>query len=81
MSDYNKASPKATAIFANRNVGNSLDMMKILQYEGAKLWDIIDSFPTPDRPEAMRLAAVAKTHLETAIMFAVKALSRQAPDA
>lgn len=81
MADYDKASPLASAIFATRALGPSQDIAKIIQYQAAKLWDVIHSFPTPDRPEAVRLAAKAKEHLELAGMYAVKAVSRQAPDA
>lgn len=75
--EFDKASAQATLVFESRNVGNSLDLVKSIQYQSAKLWDVYNSID--GEPEAKRLVATAKTHLEIAAMLATKAVSRMHP--
>lgn len=79
MAEFEKASPAATEIFASRSMGPAADMAKNVNYHAAKMWDQIHGIASPENKEATRLVDLSKQHLELAAMYAVKAVSRAAP--
>lgn len=55
---------------------NQVQQTNELKTAAMVLWDKIDAISISSG-ETVRLVAIAKTHLETAVAFAVKAISRQ----
>lgn len=81
MADFDKASPAAERIFNSRQINGSADLIKTIAKKAAHLWDSINSIDIPpDNTEAPRLVALAKTDLESAVMWATKAISRIQPE-
>lgn len=70
------ASEKAKKVFESRGI-HHLEKIDVIKEKAAELWDAIDAIEVPPgNQEAGRLVATAKTQLETAVMFGVKAVSR-----
>ena len=69
-------SEKAQRVFESRGLNGSLDKIDIIKILAEDLWDEFDSLSDKSSPEAARLVALAKTDLEGAVMWAVKAVSR-----
>jgi len=68
---------KAQAFFGQRDIDDAQQsQVTELKAAAESLYDQIDTLPA-ETGEAKRLKALAITHLETAVMFAVKAVSRQ----
>lgn len=70
-------SQKASKVFESRGIDGKESLVQRIKDEAASLYDAIDciSIP-PGNTEAGRLVALAKTDLESAVMWAVKAISR-----
>ena len=69
--------PKAIATFESRGLNGQEKQVEGIKDLAARLFTAIDDIPVPPgNNEAGRLVAKAKTDLETSVMFAVKALSR-----
>lgn len=57
---------------------NGAEHVEYIKKNAAVLWSYIDNIPVPPgNTEAGRLVSLAKTELESSVMWAVKALSRQ----
>lgn len=67
---------KAIKVFEPRGIAGQETTMISIYGDAAQLYATIGSIPAKPGSDAARLVAVAKTHLETSAMFAVKALSR-----
>lgn len=63
------------AVFEQRGLKDQEPIAAIIKEQAAALWDTLDTITT-GTPEGARLLSIAKTNLETSVMFAVKALSR-----
>lgn len=71
------SSTRATKVFESRGLNGQEQQVAALKSKAEELWDEIDSISVPPgNSEAGRLVALAKTELESTVMWAVKALSR-----
>lgn len=70
---------KGVKVFESRGFkDNGAEHVEFIKKNAAALWSYIDNIPVPPgNTEAGRLVALAKTDLESSVMWAVKALSRQ----
>lgn len=67
----------ADKVFESRGLNGQEEQMARIKAKAAELWDELNSISVPpDNREAGRLVSIAKTDLETSVMYAVKALSR-----
>lgn len=65
--------------FASKPINEDL-LSKVIEIKvaAAKLWELIDNIPVaPENRIAGRHVSIAKTELESSVMWAVKAYSRQ----
>lgn len=72
-------SERALKVFETRKpvFTESGDVINAIKHNAANLWDVIDNISIPPgNTEAGRLVSIAKTELETSVMYAVKAVSR-----
>jgi len=70
-------SDRAYKTFESRGLYGQESKVELIKTHAAQLWDAFDNISVPpDNSEAGRLVATAKTQLESAVMFAVKAVSR-----
>lgn len=69
---------RAKKTFETRGFGGNETLVEGIKSDAAILLARFNRIPTPGA-EAGRLAALAKTHLEEAVMWAVKAITRAEP--
>jgi len=70
-------STRATKVFESRGLNGQEEKVQDLKNKAAELWQLIDNISVPPgNSEAGRLVALAKTELESTVMWAVKAFSR-----
>ena len=70
-------SKRALDTFATRGLNGQEEVVTRIKDRAAALWDEIDGIAiAPGNSDAGRLVALAKTELECAVMWAVKAVSR-----
>lgn len=68
---------RAVKVFESRGLNGHEKLVDEIKAQAAVLFDKIDSIPVPPgNSEAGRLVALAKTELESTVMWAVKAVSR-----
>lgn len=72
------ASEKAKKVFESRGLHGQEQKIETIKEKAAELWDAFDAIEIPPGSEAGRLVALAKTELETSVMYGVKAVSRYA---
>lgn len=71
------ASVSSQQVFASQGLGDQQDVVALIRDRAAHLLDAINAIGLPDGySDAGRLAALARTDLESAVMWAVKAVSR-----
>lgn len=72
-------SARHAKVFESRGISDAgLTLVANIKDRAAQLLEEIDMIPIPpENREAGRLVALAKTDLESCVMWAVKALSRQ----
>lgn len=72
---------RAKAVFDQRSMNSGqVEMVERIKNNAAHLWVTLDEITAdPGNTETMRLVSIAKTDLETCVMSAVKAVSRQTP--
>ena len=72
-----QVSERATKTFESRGLNGRDNHVHAIKSAAAELWQWIDNIPVPPgNTEAGRLVALAKTDLESSVMWAVKAISR-----
>ncbi len=71
-------SKQATAVFESRGLNGQEEKIAEIKKQAAILYDLISSIPAVSQ-EAARLVSLARTELESSVMWAVKATSRLAP--
>lgn len=70
-------SAKASKVFESRGLNGQEDRVQRIKDSAATLFEQIDSISIPPgNSEAGRLVSLAKTELESSVMWAVKAISR-----
>lgn len=71
-------SERAYGVFESRGLNGQEAKIEEIKNKAAQLWDLFDNIPVPPglQTDAMRLVSIAKTNLETSVMYAVKAYSR-----
>lgn len=71
-------SGRAVKVFEQRGLNDQDSKAARIKDVAALLWEEIDNISVPPGidSDSMRLISIAKTNIETAVMFAVKALSR-----
>lgn len=77
-----RASQKGMSVFESRGFATPHHSETVEKLKGiaAVLWTELDAIvPPPGNSETGRYLAIAKTELESSVMFAVKALSRFSP--
>lgn len=69
---------KSFLVFDQRPLNHShLEQIEKIKKTAAILWDKLDNIPVaPGNNEAGRLISIAKTELESVVMWATKAISR-----
>lgn len=68
---------RAKKVFESRGLNGQEEQVARLKSKAEELWDEIDNISVPPgNSEAGRLVSLAKTELESTVMWAVKALSR-----
>ena len=67
---------KASKIFESRGIEGYEGAINDIKDDATQLYATLDDIKCRPGSEAGRLIALAKTHLETSVMFAVKACSR-----
>ena len=66
-------------VFESRGIRDQEQHVEYIKNSAAVLWSYVDNIQIPPgNSEAGRLVALAKTDIESAVMWAVKALSRNA---
>lgn len=72
---------RAHAVFESRTLTEEqMSHNDVIKIRAAQLWTLIDKIPVPPgNSEAGRLMSLAKTDLESSVMWAVKAVSRYSP--
>jgi hypothetical protein len=64
-------------VFESRGLNGNEKQVDLIKGLCAQLWDAIDDIPiAPGNSESGRLVSLAKTDIEAACMWAVKAVSR-----
>jgi hypothetical protein len=77
-----KVTPRAVAVFESRGFAlpHHSDHVERIKAAAAALYGELDAIvPPPGNSEAGRLLALAKTDLESSVMWGVKAISRFSP--
>lgn len=65
------------SVFESRGLNGRLTQVEQIKETAAALWSMINAISCdPDNTEAPRLLALAKTDLESSVMWAVKGISR-----
>lgn len=67
---------RAGKVFETRGLNNQDSQVLEIKTAAAFLWSLIDDISVPPGTEAGRLVSLAKTEIESSVMWAVKALSR-----
>lgn len=71
------SSDRAVKAFNSRGLNGQENVLGNIKSNAEMLWDEIDGIPVaPGNTEAGRYIALAKTELESAVMWATKAISR-----
>lgn len=69
------AESQGYSVFATKGLNGQEATIEKVKIKAAELWEIFDDI-SPQLPESRRLTALAKTELESSVMWGVKALSR-----
>lgn len=70
-------SERAFKTFESRGLNGQESKIESIKEKAALLWDAFDAIEIPPgNQEAWRLVALAKTELESSVMWGVKAVSR-----
>jgi hypothetical protein len=72
----NEFSNEAINTFAGRGLNGQEALVEEIKNRAAGLWDLFNSIPNVPGTPSGRLTALAKTELESSVMWAVKAISR-----